>query len=350
MLPAIVASWLVTPPAMAQGGNAAAAEALFQRALVELKAERYDAACPAFAESQKLDPRPGTLFAMAECEVKWGKAATASTHFADYLATVAGLPPAQRAKHKEREKLARERKQELAPQIAQLTLALPAGVTAKDVEVRLDDTPLGAPSLGVALPVDPGAHAIEVRRQGAAQKTSVTLGRGERKTVTLGTLGDGPKGKRVPDPDEEPETAPAPPPAAAAPPASSAPAKPPPGTGEPPSRATLGYVAGGLGGAGLVVGIVTGALVLQKKSVVSEHCVDTKCDREGKDAADAARPLATASTVGFGVGVVGLAVGAWLLLADGEKPPAAAAAQRTRWTVDPALGREGGAVTVRGRF
>ena len=57
--------------------DVAAADALFNKAIVDMDAGRYDAACPALTESHRLDPRSGTLFAVATCNAKAGKIATA---------------------------------------------------------------------------------------------------------------------------------------------------------------------------------------------------------------------------------------------------------------------------------
>jgi len=44
-----------------------------------MEAGNYAAGCPALAESQRLDPRAGTLFTLSQCEVQWGRVATAVT-------------------------------------------------------------------------------------------------------------------------------------------------------------------------------------------------------------------------------------------------------------------------------
>src|SRR5690242_9942096 len=72
------------------------AAAQFDRGLAEMKAGHYDIACPALAESQRLDPRPGTLFTLAECESRAGRIATAVAHYEDYLARFAKMTPDQK--------------------------------------------------------------------------------------------------------------------------------------------------------------------------------------------------------------------------------------------------------------
>ena len=89
------------------------------------------------------------------------------------------------------------------------------------------------------------------------------------------------------------------------------------------------FVAGGVGLASIVVGAVTGGLVFAKKSTVSDNCIDTVCNAQGKDAVDQASTLALVSDITFGVGLAGVAAGVVLyLLAPSqapveESPPAA---------------------------
>src|SRR6185436_17789381 len=67
------------------------AQALFDRGLKDMLAGRYSTGCSLIAESEKLDPRPGTLFTLAECYAKAGKLATALAHYGDFLAMHAAL-------------------------------------------------------------------------------------------------------------------------------------------------------------------------------------------------------------------------------------------------------------------
>lgn len=329
----LLAAVALAASAAAEGVNAPAADALFDKAVAAMKQGKFDEACPAFAESHRLDPRPGTLFARAECEAKAGKPATASTLFTDYLSAARDLPTGQQTKHKERMQLAEERKKALSAQVAWLTLTLPKGEKA---EVTLDGTRLEGPSLGLALPVDPGEHVLVTKSAGGEHEERVTLAKGEKRALTM-TVRAGSKPKRTVDDDpEEPVGA-----ASAAPRAS---AEPPPKPA-PRGMKTSTMVAGGVGAAGFVVGIVAGALVFKHRSDVSAHCQGTRCDATGKEAADAARPLATISNVGFAVGVVGVAVA--LLTSSGDSAPEQKSA-RVRVEAGPTRG--GAGLSVAGAF
>src|SRR5580704_16022315 len=91
-------------PALAAGPDDAAV--LFDRGVADLEAGRYDAACPAIEQSYKLDPRPGTLFALAECEMKRGHLGAAAARYDQYLALYPTLSADKRAKQGDREKMA----------------------------------------------------------------------------------------------------------------------------------------------------------------------------------------------------------------------------------------------------
>jgi hypothetical protein len=81
------------------------------------------------------------------------------------------------------------------------------------------------------------------------------------------------------------------------------------------SQRTLGYVTTGVGIAGLVVGAVSGLIVLDKKATVTDECDDDDvCSKKGKEAADTGKKLATVSTVAFTVGLAGVATGVTLLV------------------------------------
>ena len=75
-----VALLLVVAPARAQAPTSTdkvAAEALFEEGRRLVAAGSFVDACPKFADSQRLDPSPGTLLNLASCYEKLGRSATA---------------------------------------------------------------------------------------------------------------------------------------------------------------------------------------------------------------------------------------------------------------------------------
>ncbi|MFT3768279.1 MAG: hypothetical protein QM820_22750 [Minicystis sp.] len=309
-------------PALAQ--DVAAAEALFNKGIAEMDAGRFDTACPALAESQRLDPRPGTLFAQADCNAKAGKIATAIALYEDYQRTIAGQPPAVKTKHADRLKIARAQIDKLRPSVPTLTLILPASAP-RDARVRRDGTELSAAALGLELPVDPGEHVVTLDAPGRrTAEQRFTVERGQKKVVEL-TLGGAASAG-------EPAT-----------PASSTTA-PAPVAGAKPGQAQRisAFVVGGVGAASLLVGAVTGGLTLAKKSTIDKNCVGTTCNHEGKVAADSAKTTGLVSTIGFAVGAAGLVTGTVLLLTAPKKTDEKAA----RYDVE--IGPSGVAVNVKG--
>lgn len=195
------------------------------------------------------------------------------------------------------------------PKIARLTVKVEPS-DAK-VQVTVAGAPIPPALLGVERPTDPGTHEIVASAPGyLEQKTTVTLAEGGTQDVSL---------KLEKDPNA---VAAAPPPAAPAV-VALAPTQPP-SDSSPKKDHTLAYVALGVGGAGLVVGGITGFLALGKKSDL-KGCVDNGCPSSQEDTLDSAKTMATVSTVGFAVGFVGVGVGVVLLLTGGSSNSAALA-------------------------
>jgi hypothetical protein len=325
-------------PALAQ--DVAAAEALFNRGLKDMEAGSYATGCPAIAESQRLDPRPGTLFTLSQCEVRWGRTATAVTRLGDYLDLYERLTPDQKVRQGDRRKVAKEQRDKLALEVPELTLSLPPGAPAGTV-VKRDGAVVAGAALGVALPVDPGEHVVSTQAPGGALwEQSITIAKGEKKPLMLEVKAA---------PTVEPRTA-AVAPVVVAP---SAPAKqaeppPPPAESGPSGRRVAVYALGGVGVAGLVLGGVMGGLALGKKSILQENCgsaikapTEFECNQTGVDAGTSVKTLGLVSTIGVvaGLASVGTAI---VLLVTEHKPAKPATGARVPWiaadvlTVGPA--------------
>ena len=95
----------------------------------------------------------------------------------------------------------------------------------------------------------------------------------------------------------------------------------PPPSSPSPSGGHRGVAFGALavGGAGLAVGSVFGALALASKSSLDSACSNNKtCPASSQGDIDALGSRATISTIAFGVGLVGAAVGITLLVISGH--------------------------------
>ncbi|WP_437670466.1 hypothetical protein [Sorangium sp. So ce131] len=275
----------------------AAAQALFDRGVAHIDAGRYEMGCTALAESQRLDPQPGTLFTLASCEELRGRTATAVVRYGEYLVLFHRMTSAQKAQANQRKRaqVAADARKRLLPRVPRLSLSLSPGAPAGTV-VKRDGHVQAVAVLGIALPVDPGEHLVSTQAPGGSVwEQRITLAEGEKKELVLKVNAAPP---RVAHESGGPDAGPLP--------VSGSPA---PSAG----RRTAVYVAGGVGAAGLVVGGILGALVIGKKGVVDEHCgssiqaSDEKaCDATGVDAASSGSSMATVSTIAFGVGLAGL--------------------------------------------
>jgi hypothetical protein len=268
-------------PLAAQPRDAAAAEALFRQGREASEAGDHRTACEKFKESNRLDPAVGTVFNIADCEEKLGRLATAWTLFQE----VAQRLPTNDDRHA----IAKSRASALEPRLPRLTVKL-GGDVPPGTLVERDGVELGAASLDTALPVDPGPHSVRVSAPGRkAGVFRVVLRESEVRTLDVEA------GPALDSPGGEPAGG---------------------GTPEPSSSGTrtLGYVLGGIGIAGLGVGVVTGVMVLDRKSTADDNCPEKRCNQQGFDAAESGRTLGVVSTAGFVVGAVGLAAGAYLVL------------------------------------
>lgn len=256
----------------------------------------YELACARFRDSDRLDPAVGTRFNLADCEEKRGRVATAWSLFRGVFAEL--------AVDDDRRPIAAQRAKALEPRLPFVTL-LRATSAAPDMRLRVDGTELGEGSFGVALPMDPGPHELVVTSaQRPEQKRSFALAEGERRELTIGAETKSKTSEPAPiaapaivDEDEEETLAPEPP-------------------HDGSRQRTWGYVVGGAGVAGVVLGGVAGIITLSKKHTADENCDDLKhvCNRVGRDANESGRVFGALSGIGFGVGAVGLVAGAYLLL------------------------------------
>jgi hypothetical protein len=282
------------------------AKGLFDRAVEQMDAKAYDKACPALDQSYQLDPKPGTLFALADCEAARGHVAAAYARYGQYLSVYAALGPDKQKKQGTRQKEAGDARAALAPQVPEIRITVSPGAPAGTV-VTCDGKDVDPGAIGGPLQLDPGEHVLTARAPGgAATEQRVTLARGDKRSVTLVVQGSAPAD------------------AAAGAHETATPAEPAAG---PSGRRIAAYVIGGAGALGVVIGAVTGGLMLSKKGAISMGCKDLgngveSCTPAGAAAGNSAKTLGAASSAGFVLGLVGLGVGAALFFTE-PKPGAA---------------------------
>ena len=165
VLAVAVAAGLAPRLARAQAGTA---QAQFDFGLAEMEGGRYASGCPALAESYRLDPRPGRPLHAGGVREQVGEDRVGAHPLRGVHRSL--RPHARRgegAPAGTRPGRARAARRPAARR-AELALALPPSAPAGTTVTR-DGVPLGAPSLGVPSPVDPGEHVIVARTPDGAR-------------------------------------------------------------------------------------------------------------------------------------------------------------------------------------
>ncbi len=308
----------------------AAASALFSEGRKLAAQKKYAEACPKFEESQRLDPGIGTQFNLADCWENVGRTASAWALFLDVAAA------AKSAGQRDRERVARQRAEKLAPRLSRLTVTVNADHPG--LEITRDGVAIGKATWDSPVPIDPGVHRIEASAPG-------------RKTwsETIAVAADGASASlTVPALDALPLSSAAP----------ALPADPPPSSLQRDSanatgnaQRTLGFVAGGVGVAGLVMGGVFGLRASSKNGDAKEICAaaPNACpeseQQKHRDLVDDAKSARTLSIIGFAAGGAALGAGIVLVL---TAPTARALDAGVR--VSPLLGRGAAGASLMGRF
>lgn len=210
---------------------------------------------------------------------------------------------------------------------------------ATNPTVTIDGSPVPAAALGLRRPVDPGEHKVHAEAPGykpADATFSVTEGGNAEAKLKL---------------EKDPNAAVVPPAGGGTPAGNQNPGDPNGGSmtadTKGGSNKTLAIVALGVGGVGLVVGGITGAMAMGKASDLDGKCPDGKCDAtrnpDVQSDIDSYKTLGLISTIGFVVGVVGVGAGVVLWVTS---PKETAATKGSRYaTVPVQTKREGVKVT-----
>jgi len=206
---------------------------------------------------------------------------------------------------------------EVKPKVGWLTI----NVTGpRNPVVLVDGVQVPVVALGVRRATDPGERTISASGPGFALKAvTVTMPEGGDRAVTIELVAE-PHTETLPaaKPEAQQEN--------------------PQLRSNPPKKPShaLTYVAFGLGGAGLVVGTVSGIMSLDKRSDLQEKYGCTRsagCSRvdqqnlpEAQATLDDYHRYGLISGIGFGVGLASTGVGLWLIISNsgrssGKEPP-----------------------------
>jgi hypothetical protein len=189
-----------------------------------------------------------------------------------------------------------------------------------EATVTIDDVVVPAAALGVKRAADPGFPEVKATAPGYEPfKQTVTVGPGEEKTLEIAMI-------------KAPEVA-----AAPTPPSDEV------YRGRPSQTLRIAsYVVLGVGGAGLLAGGVTGAMMLKKRSDLRSECVDGTCRSSSTKKISTYHTYGTVSAATLAVGVVGLGTGVVLLLTEPKQEATGDAQLRWRPLIGPGLvGAEG---------
>lgn len=323
-------SLLATTPAAANPNESdrVAAQALFEQARQLMAAEKYEDACPKLAESQRLDPAPGTQFNLADCYQKVGRLASAWNLFIEVAVA------SKAAGRREHEALARERAKALRSQLPRMTIAVPEGSRLRGLSVERCGVSVGAAQWSAPIPVDSGKCVVRATAPGHKPwETTLRIPSepGDLDPVTI------PKLKELP-PEPAKRTASTGSGAVSEPPASER------------SRRWQRYGAYGLAGLGVVsaaVGTFFGLRAVSKKNESQRACDGSVCpDDTSADAREEARTAGNYSTIAFAVAGLSLGGGAALYFTL----PTSEAAGVQRSARGPSEGPALGSVGVRGTW
>jgi hypothetical protein len=318
----------------------AAAEALFNQARDLMNAKQYAEACPKFAESQRLDPAPGTLLNLATCYERNGQIASAWVTYKEAATS------ARKADQAERARLARDKAAELEPKLPTLVIVVPSASDRPDLEVRRDGAAVGRPEWGVPIPVDPGPHQIDAIEPGHKgwQGKATLAGAGAKESIEVPPLEALPPDAASPVPGAPPPATPGP-----ANPAIAVGVVPPPA--DPPGRVqrTAGIVVGAVGLGLAAIGGVFGLIAVADKSTSTGECISDGnslvCSAKGYSAAHDAKSVATVSTVGLIAGGTLFAAGLVVFFTA----PSSKSAPATGW-ITPFVGEGAAGARVGASF
>jgi hypothetical protein len=173
----------------------------------------------------------------------------------------------------------------LLPKIPALSIGILGARTG--IVVRLNGELVPEASLGSEMLVNPGVYLINAIENGASVASErVTLEEGARRAVVL----------RLPAPGASSDD----------------------GGNAKPARGSAQRVAGwasiGVGAAGFAVGIGAGVHMMNQKAILDAACPDSVCPSSAEGDLESFRAARVASTIGYGVGFVGLGAGLMVLL------------------------------------
>lgn len=309
------------PDAGPSSADRATARTLAQEGYEALNAKDYATAADRFQRALGLVHAPTLLRDLARSQVGLGRLVDAHESYSQIIREgVAADAPAPWHKA-----LADAKAEIVAipPRLPYVTITVAGPGSPK---VTIDGKPIPVASLGVKRPIDPGRHEVRALANGyyTARKT-VTMNEGESLNIAFELEEAPPDAPARVDDETKGEVVVT--------------------FADPAWRKPLMITSFAVGGAGLVLGGVTGIMALSKHSQLSTDCARGTCGPDQKADLDAYHTLGTLATIGFVVAGVGATAGTVLLFVtpqpiDEEDAPKKDSAKVT-WSPFVGLGSAG---------
>lgn len=284
-----------------------AARAMGTSGVEAYQAGNYEEASDKLEKAYAIARVPSLGLWSARALRKLGKLVEAANRYAETVSLQ--VPEGDYVIQKQAQADASRELKELKPRIPVIQVDV-KGAKPSEVAVTIDGTPLASTLVSEPRLVNPGEHVVAGTHGAARTQAKVTVGEAESVTALLDF-----SGRTAGSADASSDGS---------------------GGG---SLGLIGWIALGVGGAGIVTGSVAGVLAIDKKSTIDDSpaCEGNRCS--DKALVNSYATLRTISSIGLIAGTVMAGVGVTLLVTGGsEKEPGAAA------FVGP------GSVGVRGRF
>lgn len=280
-----------------------AARALGKEAIALYKAGNYEEALDRFSRAHQLVGLTTTGLWRGRCLGKVGRLIEASEQYLDV--TRMKLDEDARDVHEAAQVDAKKELALLEPRIPHLTIRI-EGELPGDTTISLDGNVVPKALLGVHQPIDPGEHTVLVEGGGTKETKKFEIAEGGSLEIPLRLID---RGTSIGDEREAPKDF---------------------DTDPGATQRALGWVTMGLGGAGLVVGAVTGGLALSNKSALESNCPNAQCTPPFHADVDSFETLRLASTATLIAGGVLFAAGLTVVVSAPERLAAPDAAVTLR--------------------
>jgi tetratricopeptide (TPR) repeat protein len=302
-----VAMFLAVSPLYAEGASVTSATDVqkeeagnsFKRGAEAFNAGQLDVALAAFQRSLDVVSSPNSRLMLARTLTKLGRPVEAYVQFERTLTDAEQAAQGDK-KYASTADAARAELAELRQQVGLLSVQL-SGVSEND-SLNVGGREIARADWTRPVAVAPGKARVVLRTASGEVVREVDIAAGGAATVTVSPP---PPDSRNFQPESDVRV-----------------------SGESSSVRTIGFVAGGIGIAGFISFVVFGQLNNAKFDRLRGECPNNRCQRYLEGERDAGKTYQAIANVSLGVGVVGLATGAVLLLMNGGESERPAEARR----------------------